>query len=110
MCRPAVRGCSRILAVDFDAEESAVNAVCQQAAGCAETPDVSSAAAGPYEVVDTALTDRWQSRHRASANQRVARYDLSNIDFSRLRAEFEVTVQERGHAEPEGKRSKNGWQ
>ena len=73
---------------DFDAEESAVSAIYNKLQVARETPDVSALLQDLYEVVDTALTT--DGKPPASvANQNLARYDLSNIDFSRLRAEFE---------------------
>jgi type I restriction enzyme R subunit len=73
---------------DFDAEESAVNAIYNKLQDARETPDVSTLLQDLYEVVDTALTTDGKPAP-AAANQNVARYELSNIDFSRLRAEFE---------------------
>lgn len=73
---------------DFDAEESAVNAIYNKLQDARETPDVSALLQDLYEVVDTALTTDGKPAPTV-ANQGHARYDLSNIDFSRLRAEFE---------------------
>jgi type I restriction enzyme R subunit len=73
---------------DFDAEESAVNAIYNKLQDARETPDVSALLQDLYEVVDTALTTDGKPAPSV-ANQGHARYDLSNIDFSRLRAEFE---------------------
>lgn len=73
---------------DFDADESAVNAIYNKLQDARETPDVSSLLQDLYEVVDTALTTDGKPAP-AAANQNHARYDLSRIDFSRLRAEFE---------------------
>lgn len=73
---------------DFDSEESAVNAIYNKLQDARETPDVSALLQDLYEVVDTALT----TDGKPSAfyvKQSVARYDLSSIDFSRLRAEFQ---------------------
>lgn len=73
---------------NFDAEDSAINAIYNKLQDARETPDVSALLQDLYEVVDTALTTDDQPAS-AVTNQIHARYDLSNIDFSRLRAEFE---------------------
>jgi len=73
---------------DFDAAESAVTAIYNKLQDARQTPDVSALLQDLYEVVDTALTTDGKPAP-AVANQGHARYDLSNIDFSRLRAEFE---------------------
>lgn len=75
---------------DYDADESAVNAIYNKLQDARETPDVSALLQSLYEVVDTALTTEGGGS-RVVGNQSVARYDLSNIDFSRLRAECEKT-------------------
>ncbi len=68
----------------FDALESAVTAIYNKLQDARVSPDVSSLLQDLYEVVDVAVaTDTPAERKPA------ARYDLSNIDFSRLRAEFE---------------------
>ena len=72
---------------EFDAQESAVTAIYNKLQDARETPDVSALLQDLYEVVDTALTTDGNAA-RVVTNQ-TARYDLSNIDFSRLRAEFE---------------------
>jgi type I restriction enzyme R subunit len=72
---------------EFDAQESAVTAIYNKLQDARETPDVSTLLQDLYEVVDTALTTDGNAA-RVVTNQ-TARYDLSNIDFSRLRAEFE---------------------
>ena len=71
----------------FDALDSAVHAIGNKLQEARETPDVSALLQDLYEVVDTALTTD-SSVSRAVTNQTI-RYDLSNIDFARLRAEFE---------------------
>jgi type I restriction enzyme R subunit len=53
-------------------------------------PNVSRLLQDLYDVVDTALTTDDQAV-RVPSNQPAPRYDLSNIEFSRLRAEFEKT-------------------
>lgn len=74
----------------FDAEESAISAIYHKLQDARETPDVSALLQDLYAVVDTAIaTDGPASR--VVANQAAARYDLSSVDFSRLRAEFEKT-------------------
>jgi type I restriction enzyme R subunit len=75
---------------DFDAEESAVTAIYNKLQDARVAPDVSLLLQDLYDVVDTALTTDDQAV-RVPANQPAPRYDLSNIDFSRLRAEFEKT-------------------
>jgi len=70
----------------FDAEQSAVEAICNKLRDVRETPDVSALLQDLYEVVDTALTT--DGKPAPALAQGVARYDLSNIDFPRLRAEF----------------------
>lgn len=75
---------------DFDAEESAVTAIYNKLLDARVAPDVSRLLQDLYDVVDTALTTDDQAV-RLPANQPAPRYDLSNIDFSRLRAEFEKT-------------------
>ena len=78
----------------FDTQENAVRAIYHKLQDARETPDVSALLQGLYEVVDTAITTVSTSDSGAArvvANQTAARYDLSNVDFSRLRAEFEKT-------------------
>ena len=53
-------------------------------------PDVSRLLQDLYEVVDTALTTDGNATHGV-VNEPPARYNLSNIDITRLRAEFEKT-------------------
>lgn len=71
-----------------DAEESAVSAIYNKLRDVRESPDVSALLQSLYEVVDTALTTDG-SATRLPLNQTPKQYDLSNIDFARLRAEFE---------------------
>jgi len=75
---------------DYDAEESAVVAIYNKLQDARETPDITELLQSLYEVVDTALATG-ESRAPATTKEKAARYDLSNIDFSRLRAEFEKT-------------------
>jgi len=72
---------------EFDADESAVNAIYNKLQDAREAPDVSALLQDLYGVVDTALTTDGEPTRET--NQSGPRYDLSSIDFSRLRAEFE---------------------
>lgn len=74
---------------DFDADESAIVAIYNKLQDARETPDVSELLQSLYEVVDTALST--DGKAPIGIKDPAARYDLSNIDFSRLRAEFERT-------------------
>jgi type I restriction enzyme R subunit len=67
--------------------ESAVNAIYNKLQDARESPDVSALLQDLYSVVDTALTT--DGNQHAPCQPAAMRYDLSNIDFSRLRAEFE---------------------
>lgn len=69
---------------DFDAEESALSAIYNKLQDARVSPDVSGLLQDLYDVVDFAV-----GTEPPKIKQPVARYDLSNIDFSRLRAEFE---------------------
>ena len=69
---------------DFDAVESAVTAIYNKMQDARVSPDVSSLLQDLYDVVDVAV-----ATDAPSVCEPTARYDLSNIDFSRLRAEFE---------------------
>lgn len=73
-----------------DAEENAVGAIYNKLQDIRESPDVSALLQSLYEVVDTALTTDGTA-NRVVNNQAPKQYDLSNIDFARLRAEFERT-------------------
>lgn len=70
----------------FDAEESALSAIYNKLQDARVTPDVSALLQDLYDVVDVAVATEAQS-----TKEKRSRYDLSNIDFSRLRAEFEKT-------------------
>ena len=74
----------------YDAEEGAVSAIYNKMQDVRESPDVSLLLQSLYEVVDTALTTEGSPKRNVS-NQIPKQYDLSNIDFARLRAEFERT-------------------
>lgn len=71
---------------DFDAEESALVAIYNKLQEARVTPDVSGLLQDLYDVVDTAV-----SAQPLMVKEKSVRYDLSNIDFTRLRAEFEKT-------------------
>lgn len=71
---------------EFDAEESALSAICNKLEDARVSPDVSSLLQDLYDVVDVAV-----ATDTPAVKQTQARYDLSNVDFSRLRAEFEKT-------------------
>lgn len=73
-----------------DVEESALSAIYNKLQDVRESPDVSALLQSLYEVVDTALTTDGTAT-RVVTNQKTKQYDLSNIDFARLRAEFERT-------------------
>lgn len=70
----------------FDAEESALTAIYNKLQDARVTPDVSALLQDLYDVVDVAV-----ATEAPSAKEKRSRYDLSNVDFSRLRAEFEKT-------------------
>lgn len=74
---------------DYDVEESAVSAIYNKLQDSRESPDVSSLLQSLYQVVDTALTT--ETKAMSAVKHPPVRYDLSNIDFARLRAEFEKT-------------------
>lgn len=71
---------------DFDAEESALTAIYNKLQDARVTPDVSALLQDLYDVVDVAV-----ATEVLAAKESRSRYDLSNVDFSRLRAEFEKT-------------------
>lgn len=74
---------------EHDAEESAIVAIYNKLQDARETPDITELLQSFYEVVDTALAT--EGKAPVVGKENTARYDLSNIDFSRLRAEFEKT-------------------
>ncbi|WP_455232598.1 type I restriction endonuclease subunit R [Geopseudomonas aromaticivorans] len=74
---------------EHDAEESAIVAIYNKLQDARETPDITELLQSLYEVVDTALTT--EGKAPVVGKENAARYDLSSIDFSRLRAEFEKT-------------------
>ena len=69
-----------------DAEEGALAAIYNKLQEARVAPDVSALLQDLYAVVDVAL-----ATEPVGAKQPAPRYDLSNIDFTRLRAEFEKT-------------------
>jgi type I restriction enzyme R subunit len=70
-----------------DAEEGALSAIHNKLRDARVAPDVSALLQDLYDVVDVAL-----ATEPPGAKERPApRYDLSDIDFARLRAEFEKT-------------------
>jgi type I restriction enzyme R subunit len=71
---------------DFDAVESAVTAIYNKLQDARVSPDVSSLLQDLYDVVDIAV-----STETPMVKEPTAKYDLSNIDFTRLRAEFDKT-------------------
>lgn len=75
---------------EHDAVEGALAAIYNKLQDARTTPDISALLQSLYEVVDTALTTDGLAP-AVGAKQSVKRYDLSKIDFTRLRAEFEKT-------------------
>ncbi len=71
----------------LEEEESAISAIYNKIQAVRESPDVSALLQSLYDVVDTALSTETGSSTNLKDER--GRYDLSNIDFSRLRAEFE---------------------
>jgi len=69
---------------DFDATESAVSAINNKLQEARVSPDVSALLQDLHDVVDVAV-----ATNTPTLRSPAIRYDLSNIDFSRLRAEFE---------------------
>ena len=74
---------------DYDAQESAIAALYNKLQAVRDTPDISALLQSLYTVVDTALAAQEQPPLGVKVPQ--ARYDLSTIDFARLRKEFERT-------------------
>ncbi len=70
----------------FDAEEGALTVIYNKLQDARVTPDVSALLQDLYDVVDVAIATQ-----APTAKEARSRYDLSNVDFSRLRAEFEKT-------------------
>lgn len=74
---------------DYDVEESAIVAIYNKLHDARETPDITEVLQSLYEVVDTALAT--EQKTPVGSKESAARYDLSNIDFTRLRAELAKT-------------------
>jgi type I restriction enzyme R subunit len=74
-----------------DIEEGAIAAIYNKLQEARAAPDVSALLQSLYDVVDTALTTDGGSTS-PGIKQPPARYDLSRIDFARLRAEFDKTA------------------
>lgn len=75
---------------EYDGEESAISAICNKLQEARVSPDISGLLQSLYEVVDTTLaTD--DAGGKLGIKEPTRKYNLSNIDFDRLRAEFERT-------------------
>jgi type I restriction enzyme R subunit len=73
-----------------DIEEGAISAIYNKLQEARTAPDVSALLQSLYDVVDTALTTDGGPA-APGIKQPPPRYDLSRIDFARLRAEFDKT-------------------
>lgn len=71
----------------WEQEEGAIGAIYNKLQGARKSPDVSALLQSLYDVVDTALSTEADARVNMKDVRR--HYDLSNIDFNRLRAEFD---------------------
>ena len=71
---------------EHDAQESALTAIYSKLQDARVSPDVSALLQDLYDVVDVAV-----GTEASGVRYPTARYDLSSIDFARLRAEFEQT-------------------
>lgn len=67
----------------YDKQETAISALYNRLQESKDSPDVSEMLQALYEVVDTAVTTD------TTVNEPPVRYELTNIDISRLQAEFE---------------------
>lgn len=76
---------------EHDAVEGALAAIYNKLQEARTTPDISALLQSLYEVVDTALTTDGLPPGIGARTPAPPRYDLSMIDFTRLRAEFEKT-------------------
>ncbi len=76
---------------NHDAEEGAISAIYNKLQEARTSPDVSALLQSLYDVVDTALTTDGLPAAQGVKQSIPPRYDLSKIDFARLRAEFEAT-------------------
>lgn len=72
---------------DYDEEESAITAIYNKLQEARLSPDITDLLQDLYDVVDTAIGTEMPLIHDAPA-----RYNISRIDFSRLRAEFQKTA------------------
>lgn len=70
---------------DHDAQESALNAIYNKLQAARITPDVTALLQDLYDVVDLGVS--LEAPHSTLSKE----YELSKIDFNRLRAEFEST-------------------
>lgn len=70
---------------DHDAQESAINAIYNKLQAAHITPDVTALLQDLYDVVDLGVS--LEAPHSTLSKE----YELSKIDFNRLRAEFEST-------------------
>ncbi|QMV73525.1 type I restriction endonuclease subunit R [Comamonas piscis] len=75
---------------EYDAEEGTLAAIYNKLQDARTSPDISALLQSLYEVVDTALTTDGQPPAFV-ANQAPKRYNLSKINFERLKAEFAKT-------------------
>lgn len=67
---------------NYDDQEAALNAIYNKLQAARATPDVTALLQDLYDVVDTAVTTE------PSPTRTTKEYELSKIDFNRLRAEF----------------------
>jgi type I restriction enzyme R subunit len=74
-----------------DVEEGAISAIYNKLQEARTAPDVSALLQSLYDVVDTALTTDGGPVAHGAKQPPPPRYDLSRIDFARLRAEFNKT-------------------
>jgi type I restriction enzyme R subunit len=71
---------------EYDGQDAAVTAIYNKLQGARLAPDVSSLLQDLYDVVDLGVVTE-----PGQVKDKPARYDLSRIDFARLRAEFANT-------------------
>ncbi len=70
----------------YDKQENAISALYNRLQESRETPDVSEMLQALYDVVDTAVTT-----DTSTVNETPIRYEMTKIDVSRLKAEFDRT-------------------
>lgn len=75
---------------EHDSADAALGAIYNKLNEARTTSDISGLLQSFYDVVDTALAIETASASW-KVNQKFKRYDLSNVDFSRLRAEFSAS-------------------